>query len=67
MWKPIAVYECGKGIHAVTLLSERRDKMVKNDGYKPQPRSSVPIIRLLDDNLTELLFSWLINEKTVRI
>jgi len=42
-------------------------KWSKNDGYKPQPRSSVPIIRLLDDNLTELLFSWLINEKTVRI
>lgn len=42
-------------------------KWPKNDGYKPQPRISVSIIRFLDDNLSELLFSGLINEKTVRI
>ncbi|BDH20939.1 hypothetical protein PrNR1418_42300 (plasmid) [Providencia rettgeri] len=42
-------------------------KWLENDGYKPQRRISVPIIRLLDDNLTERLFSWLLNEKMVRI
>lgn len=29
MRKPTAVYECRKGLHAITLLSERRDKMAK--------------------------------------
>lgn len=33
-----------KGIHATTLLSEDGIKWSKNDGYKLQPRVSVPII-----------------------
>lgn len=49
------IYSIGPFL-ALRLISEcgtDMNKWTKNDGYKTWPRSSVPIIRLLDDNLSE--------------
>ncbi|MFH6895714.1 transposase [Providencia huaxiensis] len=48
-----------KGTHAVILLSERRDKMSKKDGYKRQPRLSVPIFLIFIIKSYNYTFSWL--------
>ncbi|WGM03971.1 hypothetical protein QE210_21060 (plasmid) [Arsenophonus nasoniae] len=47
--KPIAVYECGKGIHAVTLLSERRDKWSKITTMVTEPSQAVFTFLMIDN------------------